>query len=88
MQVEGFKVADQKFPSLKSLNIDLMFLSCLNIGQITICFIVVQRLSQVLLSSTPWTTTCQAYSTSLLTPGHGLLTHQCELLRASGPEAQ
>lgn len=88
MQVEGFKVADQKFPSLKSLNIDLMFLSCLNIGQITICFIVVQRLSQVLLFATPWTTTCQAYSTSLLTPGHGLLTHQCELLRASGPEAQ
>ena len=60
MQVEGFKVADQKFPSLKSLNIDLMFLSCLNIGQITICFIVVQRLSQVLLFATPWTTTCQA----------------------------
>lgn len=47
MQVEGFKVADQKFPSPKSLNIDLMFLSCLNIGQITICFIVVQHIQSV-----------------------------------------
>ena len=46
MQAEGFKVADQKFPSPKSLNIDLMFLSCLNIGQITVCFTVVQRLSE------------------------------------------
>ena len=40
MQVEGFKVADQKFPSPKSLNIDLMFLSCLNIGQITFALLL------------------------------------------------